>query len=186
MGTPEAYGGVDYDTLARRVKKYLDGQWGKGEVAREALREELERTFGGTDIYAIGGVARTAFSQVLAAPTGGGVIPRPKGGIIKKGNITTGASYATVASHTVTNGKTFQLAKILISCDQDVMFKIRWAGSDLGIEVYVAAKTPYPDWFPWDYSTMVGGGGKAIDIQAKYPTGGSAGACYAEIDGEEV
>jgi len=114
------------------------------------------------------------------------VIARPKGGILAKGNVTTTSSYATVASRTVTNGKTFQVAKILVSCDQDVMYKLRWNAGDISAEVYVTAKTPFTDWFPWDYYSMVGDGAKAFDVQVKYPSGGSAGTCYIEILGEEV
>ena len=114
------------------------------------------------------------------------VIPRPMGGKIAKGNITTTDSYQTVAELTVTNAKTFQLAKILISCDQDIMYKIRWNGTDISTEVYVPAGTPFTDWFPWDYYTMLGDGTKKIDVRAKYPSGGYGGTCYAEINGEEV
>jgi len=122
----------------------------------------------------------------IPASEQGPVIPRPKGGVLKKGSVTTTASYQTVASHVVTNGKTFQLAKILVSCDTDVMFKLRWNGADISAEVYVPAKVPFTDWFPWDYYAMVGDGVKIFDIQAKYPSGGSAGTCHVEIVGEEV
>jgi hypothetical protein len=113
-------------------------------------------------------------------------IPRPKGGVLAKGSVTTAAAYATIASRTVTSEKEFQLAKILISCDEDVMYKLRWNEDDISAEVYVSAGIPFTDWFPWDYYTMLGDGSKAFDIQVKYPSGGSAGTCYAEIVGEEV
>jgi len=114
------------------------------------------------------------------------VIARPKGSIIAKGNVTTGASYATVASRTVTNTKTFQLAKIIVSCDQDIYYKLRWNAVDISAEIYVAGTIPFTDWFPYDYYSMLGDGAKAFDIQVKYPSGGSAGTCFAEIVGEEV
>jgi len=114
------------------------------------------------------------------------IIPRPKGGILAKGSGTTTASYATVASRVVTNGKSFQLAKILVSCNQDVMYKLRWNGTDISAEVLLSAKIPLTDWFPWNYYSMPGDGAKIFDIQVKYPSGGSAGTCFAEIVGEEV
>lgn len=114
------------------------------------------------------------------------IIPRPKGGILAKGSVTTTAAYQTVATHTVTTGKTFQLAKILVSCDEDFLYKLRWNGTDISVEVYVSGAVPFTDWFPWNYYSMPGDGAKAFDVQAKYPTGGSAGTCQVEIVGEEV
>lgn len=116
----------------------------------------------------------------------GPAIPRPKGGILAKGSVTTTALYTTVASRTVTNGLRFQLAKILVSCDQDIMYKLIWDGIDISAEVYVSGGSPWTDWFPWDYYAMLGDGVKVFDVQVKFPTGGLAGACYAEIVGEEV
>lgn len=114
------------------------------------------------------------------------VIAHPKGGVLAKGSLTTTASYQTVASRTVTVGTSLQLAKILVSCVQDVVYKLRWNAVDISAEIYVAGKVPFPDWFPWDYYAMPGDGAKAFDIQVKYPSGGSAGTCNAEIVGEEV
>jgi len=114
------------------------------------------------------------------------IIPRPKGGVLEKGSVTTTDTYQTVASHVVSAGETFQLAKILVSCDQDVIYRLRWNGTVISPEIYVSAKIPWTDWFPWDYYAMLGDGVKVFDIQAKYPSGGSAGTCHAEIIGEEV
>jgi len=116
----------------------------------------------------------------------GPLVPRPKGGVLEKGSLTTTDTYQTVASRTVTSGKQFQLAKILVSCDKDVMYKLRWSNADVSMEVYVPGTVPFPDWFPWDYVTMVGDGSKKFEVQVKYPAGGSAGTCHAEIVGEEV
>jgi len=113
-------------------------------------------------------------------------IPRPKGGVLEKGSVTTTGTFQTVASRVVTDGRTFQLAKILVSADEDVIYKLRWNGTDISAEVYVTAKLPFTDWFPWDYYTMLGDGIKVFDIQVKYPDGGSEGTCFCEIVGEEV
>lgn len=114
------------------------------------------------------------------------VIARPKGGILEKGSVTTTADYETVASVIVTADKTFQLAKILISCNQTIMYRLRWCGTVISAEVIILSSTPFTDWFPWDYKEMIGDGAKAFDIQVKYPVDGEAGDCYAEIVGEEV
>lgn len=127
-----------------------------------------------------------AADEVPVTLTDQEIIARPKGGILAKGSVTTTGTYATIATRIVTNAKSFQLAKILISCDRDVMYKLRWAGTDISAEVYVSGKIPWTDWFPWDYYTMAGDGSKAFDIQVKFPSGGLAGTCYAELVGEEV
>ena len=114
------------------------------------------------------------------------IIPRPKGGILEKDSATTTATYAAVVSRIVTDGLTFQLAKIVVSCPEDVMFKLMWADAIIGAEVYVSGKIPFVDWFPWDYHSMVGDGTKKLEIMVKYPSGGSAATCHAEIVGEEV
>ncbi len=114
------------------------------------------------------------------------VTAKPRGGKGGKGSITTGAAYATVATYTPTSGKVFQLAKTLVGCDKDIIYQIRWNGSNISPEIYVAAIVPFPDWYPYNYAEMVGDGVKAIDIQAKFPTAGAAGTCFAEISGEEV
>jgi len=114
------------------------------------------------------------------------VIPRPKGGVQAVGDITTTASYQTVAEYAVTDDKQLQLTKIMISCDKDVQYKLVWDSTDMSIEVIVPSNTPFTDWFPWDYYLMMGDGIKKIKLQAKYPTDGEAGTCFGEIIGEEV
>jgi len=78
------------------------------------------------------------------------------------------------------------LAKILVSCAEDVMYKLQWNGVDITAEVYVSGKIPWTDWFPWEYYSMIGDGVKKLEILVKYPTGGAAETCYAEIVGEEI
>lgn len=122
----------------------------------------------------------------VTIPEAGPTIPRPKGGVLEKGSITTTGSYQTVASHVVTDGKKFQLAKIIVSCNKDVVYRLLWNGTAISAEIYVAGTIPFPDWFPWDYYTMIGNGTKTFAVQAKYPTDGEAGTCNVEIVGEEV
>ena len=123
--------------------------------------------------------------------SGGGsseVIPKPKGDKKAKGSATTTDTYATITGCeiTVTKDKTFQLAKIVVSCPEDVMVKIRWDDNDIGPEYYVMAKLPFTDWFPWDWNPCLGDGTKKLDVQAKYPAGGAAATVQAEISGEEA
>jgi hypothetical protein len=116
--------------------------------------------------------------------TDGQIKPRPKGGIVAKGSITSAAAYATVASRTVTNLKQFQLAKVVISAEKAAWFKYRWAGVDISCERLMDDKTIVLEHFPWDYYTMTGDGAKAFEVQAKYYS--EAGTVNAEIVGEEV
>jgi len=114
-------------------------------------------------------------------------VPRPKGSVLEADSVTTTDTYATVVSYTVPSSDwRFELAKILVSCPEDVMYRLRWNENVIGAEVYVTGGIPFTDWFPWAYKTMRGGDSKAFDIQAKYPAGGAAATCHAEIVGEYV
>jgi len=127
----------------------------------------------------------------MAGLTSGGspaeVIARPKGKTKAKGSVTTTDTYQTVTDCeiAVTANKTFHLAKLTISCSEDAMVKIRWDGTDISTEYYVMAKLPFTDWFPWDWNPCEGDGTKKIDVQAKYPSGGTPATLFAELSGEE-
>ena len=109
---------------------------------------------------------------------------RPKGGILEKGSITSTVAYATVAKRTVTDGKTFQLSKIMVSAEKATWVKYQWGGSDISAERLLDDKTILIEHFPWDYYPMVGDGTKTFEVQAKYES--TAGTVNAEIVGEEV
>lgn len=117
------------------------------------------------------------------------VYPRPKGTITEKGSVTTGSDYADVGDckHIVTKDKVFKLAKITVSCPEDVMVKVVFGEDDISIEYYVMAKLPFTDWFPaeWNKDELKGDGSKEIKIQAKHPSGGATATVFAELSGEE-
>ncbi len=124
------------------------------------------------------------FVELLADDEGNlFIIPRPRGNTRAKGSITTGLGYTTIAELTITNGKTFNLAKIAISCETDSWVKVRWNGTDVSIEYLVTGGIPFTDWFPWNWYPMEGDGSKKVDIQAKHD--GVAGECSVELVGEE-
>lgn len=110
--------------------------------------------------------------------------PRPKGGILEKGAVTTTDTYATVASVTVTDAKSLQLSKIVVSAETAAWIKYRWDGTDISCERLMDDKTIMLDHHPWDYYTMAGDGAKVFDVQAKYYE--EAGIVNVEIIGEEV
>jgi hypothetical protein len=112
-------------------------------------------------------------------------IPKPSATTKANGSAVTTASYATIVEITVTKDKTFHLAKVVVSCSEDVMFKLLWGGEDVSIEYYVMGKLPFTDWFPWGWQPCEGDGVKKFKLQAKYPSGGTAGTVHAEICGEE-
>ena len=125
-------------------------------------------------------------SQATPSNLQGEATARPKGGVRVKGSATTTAAYATVAEYTVLTDYKLELAKILVSCPNDVMYQLLWNGVVVSPEVYVAGKVPFTDWFPWEYVYMRGDGSKKFQLQVKYPTGGAAATCHAEIVGEYV
>lgn len=118
----------------------------------------------------------------------GEVVPKPKGEVVLRGNVTTGASFAVVGTCTRTpaSGKIFHVAKIALSCDQDAVAKITFGGTDISIEYKISAKIPVTDWFAWQEKKVKGDGSKALRIEGKYPSGGAAGDLHAELVGEEV
>lgn len=126
----------------------------------------------------------------MAGLAPGTVTARPKGDITVKGSVTTTDEYQDVGDckHTVTKDKTFSLAKITVSCPEDVMVKVVFGDTDITIEYYVMAKLPFTDWMPMGYrkELLLGDGSKQIKIQAKYPSGGAAATVFAEFSGEEV
>ena len=114
----------------------------------------------------------------------GPVIPRPKGGKKEKGSVTTTATYQTLCSYTPTRAKTFQLSKIVVSCEKAAWVKYRWDGADISCERLVDDKSILFEHFPWDYHSMVGDGSKAFDIQVKLYS--EAGTANGEIVGEDA
>lgn len=129
-------------------------------------------------------------SQGVPRVLQGEMIARPMGfemdGYPKKGTIETEADWKTVVEYQVPANYKYMLTKILVSCPEDVMYRIRWGGTVKSAEVYVTGGIPCMDWFPWGYIKMWGDGEDKIDIQVKYPTGGAAADCHAEIVGEYV
>jgi len=119
------------------------------------------------------------------------VIARPKGGVLRTGfiNINTAwADFVTVVEYTVPDDYKFELAKILVSCPEDVRYRLRWGTTVISAEVFVTGGIPFTDWFPWDYypERMHGDGTRTFQIQVIDPTGAAAGMCHAEIVGERV
>ena len=114
------------------------------------------------------------------------VIPRPLGVKKVRGSATTAEDYATIAEIVVSKDKTFHLTKVVVSCAEDVIFKLVWDGEDISPEYYVMGKLPFTDWFPWGWNPCIGDGKKKFELQAKHPPGGVAATVNVEICGEEV
>lgn len=108
---------------------------------------------------------------------------RPKGGTIDKGAVTSTASYATVATRTITNLKQFQLSKIVISTTKAIWAKFRWNGTAISCERYLSDGALLLEHFPLNYYEMIGDASKAFDVQIKWET--EAGTVNCEIVGEE-
>lgn len=121
------------------------------------------------------------------------VIPKPTGPIVQKGSLATPTTeYQKVAEYTVTKDKRFQLAKIAVSCSEDIIVQLFWGEEALSIPYYIMAKLPFTDWFPLDYYLVTheeflkGNGNTKLALKAKIPSGGTAAEVNAEIVGEEA
>lgn len=135
-------------------------------------------------------LATEVITGAVDAHVSGNVSARPKGSILETspeaGVTTIVGTYQTVASHTPEDGYKLELAKILVSCPQDIMYRLRWDGEVISAPVYVTGGIPFTDWFPWDYYEMEGDDTKTFEIQVQAPAGGTPGVCHAEIVGEDV
>jgi len=118
----------------------------------------------------------------------GEVVPLPKGQKVLRGSMATDADYAVVGDcyREIPNGKTFKITKIALSCDQDAIAKITYGDEDISIEYVITAKIPVTDWFAENEKAAVGDGTKTLQIEGKYPSGGSTGTLGAELIGQEV
>jgi len=121
------------------------------------------------------------------------VIPKPTGSIVQPGSLATPTTtYTTVASYTPSKDKRFRLAKITVSCSEDIIVQVTWKGEAVTIPYYVMAKLPFTDWFPIDYYLVThdeyfkGDGNTKLELKAKIPSGGTAAEVNGEIVGEEV
>lgn len=115
--------------------------------------------------------------------TSGDINVRPKGGTKGRGSATTTAAYAEIASVAVTDGKQFQVSKIVVSAETAAWFKYQWNNTDISCERLMDDKTIVIEHFPLDYEEMIGDGTKKFAVLAKYDS--SAGTINAEIVGEE-
>lgn len=107
----------------------------------------------------------------------------PKGTITEKGSGTTTGSYVTVASRTVTSGKAWVLAKVVVTCQYDTYVQYYWDGVAVGEERLLSMGIA--EHFPYGaFGIMTGNGAKKFEVKAKLYA--QAGLVYAEIQGEEL
>lgn len=114
---------------------------------------------------------------------GSEVIAEPTGNIeaIGTGVLTNTTDYVEVVAYTITEGKTFHLAKIKVPCEYS-----HWLRLTVGDTVYppdiVPDETTFIDWFPWSEGVL-GDGTKKISIEALAVATGET--LYGTIWGQE-
>jgi len=127
----------------------------------------------------------------------GEMTARPKGGIPeavlyvgdrKRGSeeLNT-ATWTTIIRITPLTDWKLELAKILVSCPDDIIYRLVWAGTVISAaEIYVTGGIPFTDWFPWNYypERMRGDGSRTFELQARSIAG--TPTCHAEMVGEYV
>ena len=106
----------------------------------------------------------------------------PKGDKVDKGSGTTTAVYAVIASRTPTSGKTYIVAKVVVTCQYDSYIQYFWNGAAVSEERLV--NVGMIEHFNYGTYSMVGDGAKAFQVKAKYYS--QAGTVYVEVNGEEV
>lgn len=111
------------------------------------------------------------------------IIVRPAGDILRPGTLATGAAYANVLSYTVTNGRTLQLSRVLISTPKASYIRFRFNGVQFGVERYMSDGAILIEHFPYNYYPMLGNGVMTFEIQARQDTASST--VQGEFSGEE-
>jgi len=148
----------------------------------------VDKVFLGISNQVIAGSMETM--QTIPRSLQAEVITRPKGKVLERGDVTftgPGADWERVAYHTPDDGDRFELSKILVSCEDAVVYRLRWGGETIGAErVYVTGGLPFTDWFPWNYNEMEGDGSLTFELWVRDPSDASTATCYAEIVGEDV
>jgi hypothetical protein len=120
------------------------------------------------------------------------VIPLPEGTVRAVADLNpTTATFQPVVSYTPTQGKTFNLAKIVASCNSAFEAQLYWKGKPISVIYKQVGGAVLTDWFPYGYTDinlapMVGDGTSQIQIMGRYPTGGSGDDLWGEVVGEEV
>jgi hypothetical protein len=128
---------------------------------------------------------------VIGAPLPLPVIALPRGTVRAFADITTGASFADVVIYTPTQGKTFNLTKIVASCNSGFEVQLYWKGHAITVIYKQMGGSVLTDWFPAGYSDItltpiVGDGTSKLELMGRYPSGGTADDLWGEIVGEEV
>lgn len=113
------------------------------------------------------------------------IIPLPKGDIEEKGTgiATNTSTYVSVVSRTITDEKTYHLAKITMPLTNAHLLKVIVAGTDIQ-RFYGSKEGSFVMFFIYGEITLLGDGSKKVDIQAKAVSTGET--VYANMYGMEV
>jgi hypothetical protein len=120
------------------------------------------------------------------------VVPLPRGTIRAVADLNpTTSSFQAVVSYTVTQGKTFSLAKIVASCNSGYEVQLNWKGHPITVIYKQMGGSVLTDWFPSGYpdinlAPIVGDGTSQLQLMGRYPSGGTADDLWCEIVGEET
>lgn len=119
------------------------------------------------------------------------VVAKPNGSARALGNITTTATFQTITSYKPAQGKTFNLTKIVASCNSDYEVQLYWKTKAITVIYKQMGKSVLTDWFPFGYGNVdltpiVGDGTAVLELKGRFPTGGAADDLHGEIVGEET
>lgn len=118
------------------------------------------------------------------------VIALPKCTTRAFGDITTTGAWEPIVAYTVSQGKTFRLAKIVASCNSAYEVQLYWKGKPITPIYKQPSAGVLTDWFPYGYADVtlapiIGDGQSLLQLMGRYPSGGSADDLWGEIVGEE-
>jgi len=138
----------------------------------------------------IGSISPSVLERLVKTPLP--VHAHPTGKIRRKGVLATlTTSYQELVKYKPDKDMLFNLAKITVSCAEDIIAQVFWGDEEITIPYYMSSKFPLTDFFipisrRYDGREIIGDGTTEIKLKVKIPTGGTSAECNGEIAGDET
>ena len=201
MITIWVYGSEDDEaTIETLLEKYAsdtfkqyDPTYNQGVEYKVQIAEDAEVALLALDLEELGGwissKRQVGFKTIqVSAPEAESldVIAHPTGeiGTTGAGVATGGGGVIVIATRTITDGKTYHICNLRVSCKTAHWLYLFIGGTERR-RYYNAGEGDTVDWFAWDWHPLLGDGStKKIELKAQKDDGGET--LYGDFCGEEI